>query len=191
MRRHQWCLGRSGRFAAGGRFRRSPNDATMGVNSPSGRPPMPRLLAAVLLLAVVAGGARAAEAARSTAQEEANKSFVTAFYDAVFNKHDLAAVDRDIGATYIQHNPAAADGKAALKAFMAPYFQANPGAKATILRSAADGDLVFLHVHAQASDQDPGVAVVDIFRVADGKIVEHWDVVQRVPDRTASGHPVF
>ncbi|HLY55148.1 MAG TPA: nuclear transport factor 2 family protein [Stellaceae bacterium] len=150
---------------------------------------MSRHLLALLLL--TAAPAWAAESARNVAQEAANKAMVLTFYDALFNQHDLAAIDRDIGKTYIQHNPMAADGPGTIKALFGPYFKAHPGYHATIARAAAEGDLVFLHVHAQEDSLDRGRAVVDIFRIEGSKIVEHWDVVQPVPEKTASGHPMF
>jgi predicted SnoaL-like aldol condensation-catalyzing enzyme len=150
---------------------------------------MARILPFVLP-AVIATTTCAAPA-RNVAAEAANEAMVVRFYDELFNEHDLAALDRYVGPTYTQHNPMATDGKETLRALFGPYFQAHPGYHATIARSAAEGDLVFLHVHAQESPDDRGRAVVDIFRVAGGKVVEHWDVVQPVPDKTASGHPMF
>ncbi len=147
------------------------------------------LMLSAMMLAPVARAAD--QPARDPAQEEKNKKFVVEFYDALFNKHDMSSIDRAIGPTYTQHNPAAADGTAALKAFLTPFFQAHPHTKSTITQVAADGDLVFLHVHSQADDADPGRAVVDIFRLKDGKIVEHWDVIQAVPDKSANGHGMF
>lgn len=67
----------------------------------------------------------------------------------------------------------------------------NAQSKAEIVRSAADGDLVWLHVHATNGADDRGEAVIDIFRVKDGKIVEHWDVIQPVPKEAANKNTMF
>jgi predicted SnoaL-like aldol condensation-catalyzing enzyme len=93
---------------------------------------------------------------------------------------------------YIQHNPMVATGKAPFVEFFTGFFAENPDASARIVRSAAQGDLVWLHVHAGGNeDGTGGLAIVDIFRVEDGKIVEHWDVVQPVPDEAANDNTMF
>ena len=122
-------------------------------------------------------------------QEARNKANALAFYDLAFNQHKLQeAVSKYVGKTYIQHNPTVADGG---QAFI-DALKENPGSRAAVKRIAAEGDLVFMHVFSQTSAQDRGEAVVDIFRFdRNGKIVEHWDVIQAVPEKTASGHSVF
>ena len=124
---------------------------------------------------------------------EQNKANALAFYDLVFNQHKVQeATDKYIGKEYLQHNPGVADGgKAFVDAFV-PFLKENPKSKATVKRVIADGDLVALHVHSQLNDEDRGEAVVDIFRFdKDGKIVEHWDVIQAVPEKTESGRGMF
>lgn len=126
-------------------------------------------------------------------QTARNKANVLAFYELAFNQHKLQeAVDKYVGKTYIQHNPTVADGgKAFIDAF-APFLKEHPQSRAQIKRVAAEGDLVFLHVFSQTSPEDRGEAVVDIFRLdRNGKIVEHWDVIQSVPETTVSGHGMF
>ncbi len=81
-----------------------------------------------------------------------------------------------------------ADEKIAL---FTEHFKADPEARSTIVRSAADGDLVFLHVHSTSNPQDRGSAIVDIFRVDHGKIAEHWDVIQPVPEHAANDNTMF
>lgn len=126
------------------------------------------------------------------ATAEKNKQIVTDFYDGVFIKHQVQAyADRYIGQQYIQHNPHVPDGKAPFTEYFIQYFKENPQAKSVIKRAVADGDLVFLHVHSQQNAQDRGTAVVDIFRVENGKIVEHWDVQQEVPEKTANQNTMF
>lgn len=124
---------------------------------------------------------------------EQNKANALAFYDLAFNQHKVQeATDKYIGKEYLQHNPSVADGGQAFVDAFAPFLKENPKSKATIKRVIADGDLVALHVHSQLNDEDRGEAVVDIFRFdKDGKIVEHWDVIQAVPEKTESGRGMF
>lgn len=123
---------------------------------------------------------------------EQNKKIVTEFYEGVFLKHQVKAyADQYIGNQYIQHNPEVPDGKAPFVDFFTGYFKENPDAKSVIKRAVAEDDLVFLHVHSTQNAQDLGVAVVDIFRIENGKIVEHWDVQQDVPTPTANMNTMF
>jgi predicted SnoaL-like aldol condensation-catalyzing enzyme len=85
----------------------------------------------------------------------------------------------------------APNGTEALIKFFEPYFANNPQARSEIKRVVADGDLVMLHVHAKANETDRGMAVVDIFRVENGKVVEHWDVVQPIPEKAANENTMF
>lgn len=123
---------------------------------------------------------------------EQNKQIVTDFYEGVFLKHQVQAyADRYIGNQYIQHNPHVPDGKAPFVDYFSGYFKENPQAKSVIKRAVAEGDLVFLHIHSQENAKDQGTAIVDIFRVENGKIVEHWDVQQAVPEKAANNHTMF
>lgn len=72
-----------------------------------------------------------------------------------------------------------------------PYFAASPTAISVVKRVLADGDLVAVHVNSKQSPQDAGLAIVDIFRVQDGKIIEHWDVIQPVPATPANNNTMF
>ena len=124
---------------------------------------------------------------------EQNKANALAFYEMAFNQHKLQeAVDKYIGQEYLQHNPTVADGGQAFIDAFAPFLKEHPNSKASIKRVLVDGDLVALHVHSQLNEQDKGEAVVDIFRFDEnGKIVEHWDVIQAVPEKTVSGRGMF
>lgn len=125
-------------------------------------------------------------------QTEQNKKIVVDFYNGVFQKHEVKAYsDRYIGNQYIQHNPYVPNGKAPFVNYFTQYFKENPTAKSTIKRAIADGDLVWLHVHSRQNSKDLGTAVVDIFRVENGKIIEHWDVQQEVPKPSANKNTMF
>ncbi|MDR2281188.1 MAG: nuclear transport factor 2 family protein [Gordonia sp. (in: high G+C Gram-positive bacteria)] len=150
--------------------------------------------ASAVIVAVALAACGSSDSGRSadgdkTAQE-ANRTLVVDFYNSFFNRHvvDAAAVVDD---DYKQHNPQVPDGKAPFVSYFADYFRTNPRASNRIVRSATDADLVYLHVHSTSGPADRGQAVVDIFRVADGKIVEHWDVIQDVPAESANGNSMF
>jgi predicted SnoaL-like aldol condensation-catalyzing enzyme len=131
-------------------------------------------------------------ASQQVQQAEKNKKIVLDFYQGVFQKHQVKSyADRYIGNQYRQHNPYVADGKAPFVDYFVQYFKENPQASSQIKRVIADGDLVWLHVHSQANPQDRGSAVIDIFRVKDGKIVEHWDVIQEIPETSANNNTMF
>jgi len=152
-----------------------------------------RLCACMVALAavtLVAASGPAASAPRDVAQEEANHQLVLTFYERFFNQHDPDAT-RVIAEDYRQHNPAVPDGKAAVVAFLTQYFKDYPQARFRVARSAAHGDLVWLHVHSTRTPNDPGRAVVEIFRVRDGRIVEHWDAIQPVSVPLANGNTMF
>jgi predicted SnoaL-like aldol condensation-catalyzing enzyme len=140
-------------------------------------------LAAALTVATMLPNAHAADAkavstsaAKAHGQMAANKALVLKAYQELFGDHDLTALDRYWAKEYIQHNPSMGDGTDAVKQFME-----KPKAKVDILRSAAEGDLIFIQIRQPKSPQSPEMVIVDIFRVANGKIAEHWDVMQAVP----------
>lgn len=127
-----------------------------------------------------------------TATEVENARIVTAFYELAFNQHRPTEAARlYIGGRYIQHNPNVPNGAEAFYGYFEGFFRQNPQSRVTIHRVIADGDLVALHLHSQQTPDDPGRAIVDIFRVENGKIVEHFDVIQPVPTTTANGNTMF
>lgn len=126
------------------------------------------------------------------ADTEANRDTVVAFYRMVFQDHQPAeAAERYIGDQYIQHNPHLPDGAGPFVSFFEGFFEKNPEAHNEIKRVIAEDDLVVLHVHSKVNPEDRGRAVVDIFRLEDGKIVEHWDVAQPVPESSANDNTLF
>lgn len=135
----------------------------------------------------LAGAARAEE----TAKEKANKAAVLAFYDAALNKLDFEAASKYLGPYYKQHNPTAADGAEGLKGFITFLKTSFPQTHSEVTMSFADGDYVILRVHAIRTPGTAGNAIVDIFRLENGKVVEHWDSVQPVPDKAANNNTMF
>lgn len=115
-----------------------------------------------------------------TEQEEANLRLVLDMFAQVLNPMDSGAVDRFIAPGYIQHNQSAEPGREGLKAFLDMIRAATPDAVHDIKRAFVDGDHVTVHYHVRRWPDDLGWAVMDIFRIEDGMIAEHWDVMQDV-----------
>ena len=124
-------------------------------------------------------------------QEAANRDLVTAFWNQLFNQHDASVVDTMVGDTYIQHNPGFKDGKANFKTAITGFLQEFPNSSAEIKHIGASGDLVYIHNHVKVSPEDRGQAAMDIFRVQNGKIVEHWDILQDIPETSENTNTMF
>jgi predicted SnoaL-like aldol condensation-catalyzing enzyme len=92
---------------------------------------------------------------------------------------------------YIQHNPMAETGRDAAIRFLEPFFEQHPAIHYSILRVIADGNLVAVHSHGVFGPDDRGIAVVDILRVEGCKVMEHWDVVQPVPEKSVNSNGMF
>ncbi len=125
---------------------------------------------------------------------ERNKSNVIAFYDLMFNGSNPAQAMRLYGGdTYTQHNPEVPNGKAAFIAFFEKMARDIPGKSVTFKRVFAEGSFVTLHSAHYFPGWFGGTwAAIDIFRLDEqGKILEHWDVLQKVPSNPANSNGMF
>jgi len=122
--------------------------------------------------------------------QEQNKQIVREFYNLIINKKDFDAAKKYMGTRYKQHNPLVKDGPGGLQEFIT-FLRTNfPDAKSEIKSVFADGDYVILHV---LSYRTPSLkrAIVEIFRLENGKIDEHWDVIQEIPETSANPNGMF
>jgi predicted SnoaL-like aldol condensation-catalyzing enzyme len=126
-----------------------------------------------------------------TADEQRNLELVLAMYRDVLIPFDSSQVDRYIAPDYIQHSSLAPPGRQALKDFLDFIRRQSPDAETHIKRSFVDGNHVICHTHVIRHPGDPGLAVVDIFRVDGGLLVEHWDVLMEVPAQPLNTLPMF
>jgi predicted SnoaL-like aldol condensation-catalyzing enzyme len=124
-------------------------------------------------------------------REERNKKTVVEFYEKAINQKDFEAASKYMGPHYTQHNPMAADGPEGLKNFIQFLRTKYPGSHSEIKRVFADGDYVVLHVHAVREPGTWGSAIIDIFKLENGKIIEHWDVTQEIPENAANANGMF
>ena len=137
--------------------------------------------------------------AESEEVEEANKQVVLTYFQEGINNRNLDALDAIVAEDWIAHNPTEPNGLEGLKAVFGGFFEQFPEIHADTKRLLADGNLVVAHNHYTLTEADRGNdfapgsgATFDIFRLEDGVIVEHWDVLQRpVPETSANGNSMF
>ena len=125
---------------------------------------------------------------------ETNKRVVVGYYQTAFGGDPEKAVADHFGDRYIQHNPDAADGPEAFIAYVKWLRSEHPQLSLEIKRVIAEGDMVVTHSHLDLEPGNaghPGRALADFFRLEDGKVVEHWDVIQEVPKQAANPNGMF
>ncbi|MBP6900241.1 MAG: nuclear transport factor 2 family protein [Burkholderiaceae bacterium] len=165
-----------------------------------GLPRWPGLLQLLLALAaplaamapVQAKAAPAADCSAGASLTAANRAIVEDFVRLFYAERDVRrAFETHVSASqYIQHNPGLPDGREAAIVALTPMFQ-SPSFEVQPLRIIVDGELAVVHLKVRSARDPRGAAVVDMFRLRDGKIVEHWDVLQVVPENPVSKHPMF
>lgn len=123
---------------------------------------------------------------------ETNKRVVAGFMETVFNRHKVdEGIERFMGTYFIEHNPGVGDGVEAFRTFFTKFFAERPQTQFEIKRTFCEGDFVTLHCHWTDHPGDRGHAVIDLFRVENGRIVEHWDVIQPIPENPANDNTMF
>lgn len=149
-----------------------------------------KALAAALALGLAFPTAAADEPAPACGRsiEEIAEGFRTLFYD---QGRVREAYDTYVAEDYVQHNPNATDGRDAAIAFLEPFYQRNPGHKMVVHRMIVQEPYIVVHLHGFSSPEDRGAAAVDILRVENCWIVEHWDVTQPVPETSANDNGMF
>jgi predicted SnoaL-like aldol condensation-catalyzing enzyme len=151
-----------------------------------------RLLIASFALAAALAAVPAQRAlGADAAQMEQNKKTVMALYDAALNKLDFEEAAKYLGPRYTQHNPNAKDGPEGLKGFITFLKEKYPQTHSEIKKIFADGDYVFVHVHAVREPGTRGFAIFDLFKLENGKVVEHWDTVQPIPETAQNNNTMF
>jgi predicted SnoaL-like aldol condensation-catalyzing enzyme len=133
----------------------------------------------------------AASSGDRSPEEQRNLEHVLGLFHNVLQPLDASQVDRYISPDYIQHSPMAAPGRESLKAFLTFIRGQNPDSSQHLLRSFVDGNHVILHYHVKRHPDDRGFIVIDIFRLQGGMIVEHWDSVQDVPEKSPNPISMF
>lgn len=128
----------------------------------------------------------------AAAETERNRAVVEDFFDLFYRQKKVReAFEKHVVPEYIQHNPIAPDGRDNAINALEPFMKAMPTLSYDIKRIIVDGNLAAVHAHMKMNPQDRGNAVIDIVRLENGKIVEHWDVIQAVPEKSANPHPMF
>lgn len=122
---------------------------------------------------------------------ESNKRTVLAFYEAAFNAKDFEATREFFGTRYTQHNPEIVDGFDGLLTRLTGLKEGFPKLRVEVKRIVAEGDYVVAHVHGVREPGERGLAIMDIFRLNEGKLVEHWDVIQPVPEQAVNANGMF
>jgi predicted SnoaL-like aldol condensation-catalyzing enzyme len=147
-----------------------------------------RTLLSLLILSLAMTAAEAAAADCRLTPKEVVTRFMTRFY---VDKKVREAFETWVDPGYVQHNPMAATGRDAAINFLEPFFAQHPDIHYSIARIIADGNLIAVHSHGKFAPDDRGIAVVDILRVEGCKVMEHWDVVQPVPEKSANSNGMF
>ncbi|MEP7210811.1 MAG: nuclear transport factor 2 family protein [Alphaproteobacteria bacterium] len=149
------------------------------------------LVAAIALTAAATGIASAQSPAAGLTKKPAGVTAVE-FLDMAFNQKKVDdALARYVAAPYIQHNPQVPDGVEGARIGLGGLLKAAPAFHYEFKQVLVDGDLVAVHSKITSSPTDRGTAVVDIFRVKRGKLVEHWDVLQAVPETASNKNTMF
>lgn len=146
---------------------------------------------AAILWVIALPGCAVQPAAGPETPAAANREIVTDFARLFYTERNVrAAFETYVAPDYIQHNPSIADGREAAVALLDPMFS-EAGREFRIKQILIDGDMAVIHLHAIPRPGERGASVFDMYRLDGGKIVEHWDAIQPVPETSANTHPMF
>jgi predicted SnoaL-like aldol condensation-catalyzing enzyme len=159
-----------------------------------------KTIAVALLPAMLAASSAAADGPKPDKEAvlqqyeltQANKALVLKAYQELFGDHDLTALDRYWATNYIQHNPTMTDGRDSVRQLLEKLGITHwPKQKIEFRRVVAEGALVMIEVVQPKTEATPETAIVDMFRIENGRIAEHWDVIQAVPTDTVNKRPMY
>ena len=126
---------------------------------------------------------------------DANKAVIVRLYDEALNGRDLDVLEAIYAEEYVEHSPSLAGGVAVLKQTFQGNFDQFPQAIWEIKRMAAEDDLVWVHAQinptGERGNELVGLALIEIYRLQDGRVVEHWEVQQAIPEQTGDGPTMF
>lgn len=123
-------------------------------------------------------------------QEEKNKHLAISAYQRIFGDQDSTAIDEYIDKDFIQHNPTIGDGPEGVKALITMLgSQGVPKQKISFKHTAAEKDIVFLHSRYEMAGKE--WRFIDIYRIANNKLIEHWDAMMSMPDERANSNSLF
>lgn len=142
---------------------------------------MRRVLLGAATLALLGNGPAASD----------NRRIIEDFARLFYVERDVKqAFETYVAPDYVQHNPSVPDGRDAAIKLLQPMFS-DPNHSFEVRKIIVDGDLAAIHIFARPDPSARGAAVADFYRLKDGKIVEHWDVIQPIPEKAANAHPMF
>lgn len=152
----------------------------------------------IMVLALATGGNADAQDEGRTALEESNLKQAVYCMEILENSPEMEAAhriqilrDECYSEDFIEHAPNIEGGREALLRIFESRYEKYPELSMSIKRTASDGDLVWIHLHVKHTPESLGAAGVHIFRMAEGKIVEHWGVNQPVPENPKNSNSMF
>jgi len=150
---------------------------------------IPQAVAWMALVSSLGGCTQKASEPRTDSED--NRRIVSQFVRIFYDERDVRrAFEGYVVPDYVQHNPNIRDGREAAIQALTPLFS-NPSVHLEVRHVLVDGDMAVVHLFARSAPDARGAAVADIFRLSHGKIVEHWDIIEDIPEKTANPHPMF
>ena len=149
------------------------------------------MVRSLAMIAAVLAFSTPVNASSASADTARNRLIMNDFMQLFCKKKVRQAFEAYVSPDYIQHNPYIASGRDSAITELESHFAAQPASICEVHHLIVDGEMAAVHVLDKKTPEDPGIAIIDIFKLRDGKIVEHWDVVQPVPKPVVNPHPMF